>query len=295
MLRRTRSGRFPKDSDSGSTGMANLERGTYDSSEDNLRAFDFDDEEPPDQEGGRLPLLVGVAILVLAAFAGVVWLAYTQGVERGRAEAPQILAERAARVAKATVRPPAFTGLNIYQAQSNGRSAAQNVLGAIHLPSAPPALRPTANGGSESFAAGTVPTHPFAAPAPAPTTNPTRTPVPTPVKPAVETAKSTVQAVGPAVSNLMKPSIVPTIPERLHGILLQIGSYKSQAEARQSWLAFRAAHSTAAGYQPDIKQVDLGAKGNWYRLRIGPFENKDAATEVCAKLRAAGASCLIAR
>ena len=277
--------------------MANLEGGTYDSNADNLRSFDFDDEEPQDQEGARLPLLVGVALLVLAAFAGVVWLAYTQGVERGRAEAPQILAERASRITKATVQPPAFTGLNIYQAQSNGRSAAQNVHSPIHPPSAPPALRPTANGGSESFAAGTEPAHPFAVPAPATTSTPTpsRTPVSALVKPAVQTAKPTVQAVRPAVSNLVKPSIAPTIPEPLHGILLQIGSYKSQAEARQSWLAFRAAHSTAAGYQPDIKQVDLGAKGNWYRLRIGPFENKDVATEVCAKLRAAGASCLIAR
>ena len=76
---------------------------------------------------------------------------------------------------------------------------------------------------------------------------------------------------------------------------MQIGSYKSEAEARLSWIAFKAEHDAAAGYLPYVKSVDLGARGTWYRLLIGPFADRKSAMEVCAKLKADGASCLLAR
>src|SRR5476649_1982141 len=70
--------------------MANYERGVYEPS-DEVRVFDGSEEED-DVEGSRLPLLIVLALLVLAMFAGVVWLAYTQGVARGRTETPVITA-----------------------------------------------------------------------------------------------------------------------------------------------------------------------------------------------------------
>ena len=63
----------------------------------------------------------------------------------------------------------------------------------------------------------------------------------------------------------------------------------------QSWNAFKARHSVASGYQPDIQKVALGAKGVWYRLRLGGIADKKAAIELCEKLKAQGASCLVAR
>ena len=77
--------------------------------------------------------------------------------------------------------------------------------------------------------------------------------------------------------------------------MLQIGSYKSEAEARASWQAFKSEHDVAARYQPDVKEADLGVKGTWYRLRMGPFSDKTAALETCRKLKADGASCLVAQ
>ena len=44
-----------------------------------------------DVEGSRLPLLIVIALFVLAAFGGVVWMAYTQGVVRGHSEAPKTI------------------------------------------------------------------------------------------------------------------------------------------------------------------------------------------------------------
>src|SRR6201986_744491 len=70
--------------------MSNYDRGVYEPS-DEVRAFDGPEEED-DVEGSRLPLLIVLALLVLAMFGGVVWLAYTQGVARGRGETPILTA-----------------------------------------------------------------------------------------------------------------------------------------------------------------------------------------------------------
>jgi hypothetical protein len=53
--------------------MARIEPGLYEPSDD-VRVFDGA-EDDYDDEGSRLPLLIVIALLVLAAFAGVVWLA----------------------------------------------------------------------------------------------------------------------------------------------------------------------------------------------------------------------------
>ena len=64
--------------------MPQHERGLYEPGED-VRVFDGSEEEE-DVEGSRLPLLIVLALLVLAMFAGFVWLAYSEGVARGAAK-----------------------------------------------------------------------------------------------------------------------------------------------------------------------------------------------------------------
>src|ERR1700690_2017801 len=81
--------------------MAHFDRGVYEPSDD-LRVFDGSDDDE-DVEGSRLPLLIVLALLVLAMFGGVVWLAYTQGGARGRTETPVVTAANGpARIAPAT-------------------------------------------------------------------------------------------------------------------------------------------------------------------------------------------------
>jgi cell division protein FtsN len=77
--------------------------------------------------------------------------------------------------------------------------------------------------------------------------------------------------------------------------VLQIGSYKSEDEASSSWKSYKVKHAIAGSYPESIKQVDLGAKGTWYRLRIGGFASKDAAAAFCAKLKASGGDCIPAK
>jgi cell division protein FtsN len=77
--------------------------------------------------------------------------------------------------------------------------------------------------------------------------------------------------------------------------VLQIGAYKSEEEANTAWKSFKSKHPIAGGYSEDVRKADLGDKGTWYRLRMGSFGDKAAASSFCDKLKADGGSCLIAK
>jgi cell division protein FtsN len=77
--------------------------------------------------------------------------------------------------------------------------------------------------------------------------------------------------------------------------VLQIGAYETTEIANGAWAAFRARHSAVVGdLAQDIQRADLGAKGIWYRLRVGPFADKAAAATACEKLKAEGGTCFVA-
>src|SRR5215468_6081546 len=70
--------------------MNNPQRGVYQPLGENLPLYDLTDEEI-EEERSRLPLLIVIALIVLAAFTGVVWLAYNQGVAHGRSSAETVV------------------------------------------------------------------------------------------------------------------------------------------------------------------------------------------------------------
>jgi hypothetical protein len=80
------------------------------------------------------------------------------------------------------------------------------------------------------------------------------------------------------------------------GYAVQVSSQRSEAEAQA---AFRAQQSKYPGQlgskQPLIHKVDLGAKGIYYRVMIGPFASGSEASELCSSLKAAGGQCIIQR
>ena len=77
--------------------------------------------------------------------------------------------------------------------------------------------------------------------------------------------------------------------------VLQIGAYKSEAVAMESWRAYKTAHAAVAEFEPDIKRADLPGKGTWYRLRIGSFASAADANALCSKLKTSGGDCFPAR
>ncbi len=69
-------------------------------------------------------------MLVLAAFAGVVWLAYTQGVQRGRQDVPRVIAAETGPVKTAPSEPTGaanpYRGLKIYNNKAPADAQANN-------------------------------------------------------------------------------------------------------------------------------------------------------------------------
>ena len=254
--------------------MANYQREVYEPTFEDGPAYDFRDDEVEDARA-RLPLLIVIALLVLAAFAGVVWLAYNQGVERGRIEAPAIVAAPPgpARTAPAEQNDAVpYTGLKIYSepVPPDAEAAAS-------------ALAETAT----APAATVVPVPAPTAPAPEVATVAPASPPPAPAV-AVAPPPPAPQAAAPLSPGAVSSAVAG-------GAVLQIGAYPSEALAADAWQAFRQRHpAIAAEVSSDVQQANLGERGIWYRLRIGPFAGNAAANATCDQVKAQGGTCFVA-
>jgi cell division protein FtsN len=318
--------------------MAKFERGVYEPS-DEVRVFDGS-EDDDDVEGSRLPLLIVLALLVLAMFGGVVWLAYTQGVARGRGETPVLTA--AAGPEKIAPSQPGgsnvpYQGFKIYEQPAPSDDSADAAppppakpeatkIDTAQAAAAPPLKQQTAP--VETRPAPVVAAPPpakvepqkiVAAPAkptPAPAKTAAAAPPPKSVAALIQQANTTPPppakvaaapvSAGPAtgaprqlgapVAAATKPAPVAAKPAAGGAYVLQIGAYKSQADADAAWKAYKAKHAALlSGYAPDVQQAQLGEKGTWYRLRIAGFSDKDGASATCDRLKADGGNCFLGK
>ena len=81
-----------------------------------------------------------------------------------------------------------------------------------------------------------------------------------------------------------------------HGAYVQISSQRSEADAQASYRGLQAKYPAQLGGKPmTVHRADLGAKGVYYRVLVGPFANANEAVELCGKLKSAGGNCLIQR
>jgi cell division septation protein DedD len=88
------------------------------------------------------------------------------------------------------------------------------------------------------------------------------------------------------------PPARPTGAADSGAFAVQIGAYRSVPLAQEAWQEFLAQYSDiVADYAYDIQAVDLGARGIWHRLRIGPFADEDSADRVCTQITLSGAEC----
>ena len=281
--------------------MAHFDRGVYEPGED-IRVFDGSEDEE-DVEGSRLPLLIVLALLVLAMFAGVVWLAYSQGVARGRTETPVLTAQNGpARIAPQNpggAQEP-YKGFKIYEQPAPPDEDTDSVT----TPSAQ-AVAPK----PAPVAAAPAPPKPVAVAPPPPAAAPkiaAATPAPPPLKQAQVAAKppapviakpvAALPATAPPRSLAMTPAKPAPAAAPGGAFVLQIGAYKSQAEADAAWKTYKARHAALlADAADDVQQADLGDKGMWYRLRLVGFPSKDVATAMCDRLKADGGGCFLGK
>jgi cell division septation protein DedD len=85
------------------------------------------------------------------------------------------------------------------------------------------------------------------------------------------------------------------VPAKPSQYVVQVGSKQNQTEALATFADMQQKYPTLlASYRPMVQKADLGAKGVWYRLRIGPIVDKSAATKLCGQLKSQGhPDCLV--
>lgn len=259
---------------------------------------DFDaDEGEEDERGlsGLVVLLMGV--VMLGALASVVWIAYKQGIRNGQAgvETPYVAADPEPLKIENKVADAAGDDLEVYDRVSGNPTEPVEVIAAgpeepVARTSADPigdiasATAPAPDDAVADRIAELAEADKAAGTAPAPEIKPAPTPATAPTKasatPADETAK-------------------PTVSFRSGGALtgshlVQIGAFKSQAEADGQWSMLQGKLGDyLEGKENDVERADLGDKGVYFRLRVGPFASADEAKTYCAGLQERGTDCLI--
>ena len=70
---------------------------------------------------------------------------------------------------------------------------------------------------------------------------------------------------------------------------------RDQTSALEAFANMQQKYSTILGtYGPLIQRADLGDRGVFYRLRVGPVASKNGADSLCGKLKQAGLkSCFV--
>ena len=144
-----------------------------------------------------------------------------------------------------------------------------------------------------------APPMPQAAPIPAPAAAPAPAPVakaaPAPAAaPAPVAADPQPVAAIPPQPKVAAAEAAPA-PAKPTKFVVQVGSKQNQTEALATFADMQQKYpSLLASYRPMVQKADLGTKGVWYRLRIGPIVDKTAATKLCGQLKSQGhPDCLV--
>lgn len=78
--------------------------------------------------------------------------------------------------------------------------------------------------------------------------------------------------------------------------LIQIAALRSAEAARQEWLRLSKKHEDLLGsLKLTVVRADLGTKGIYFRLRAGPFMNRETAKSTCLSLAQRKIGCMVIR
>ena len=72
-------------------------------------------------------------------------------------------------------------------------------------------------------------------------------------------------------------------------MFVQIAARNDQAAAMAAFADLQQKYASVLGnHSPSVRKVDLGEKGVWYRLMVGPMPSKADADKLCEDLKTAG-------
>lgn len=228
-----------------------------------------------------------LAVGVMAVFGGGLWFAYHAGEKH---------AERTVAVANS---PSAVS-------TASGGAASNAQVPLIQADTGPVKIKPDKAGGMSipdrddpiySMQPGANPTEHLLPPPEAPAPRPVAPPppvaaVPPRAAPGIEPGPTPLPAPGPppaaaAVRAAPKPAPAAK-PEVVAGppMKVQLASLRTPDEARDEWQRVKRENGDLLGkYTAVAVRADLGDRGVWYRVEVGPVGDRAAALRLCKALR----------
>lgn len=270
--------------------MANMGRGEDDHYEldasDEFHTYDATDGPG----GGRTVFVIFALLLALFVFGGVLYLAYQQGIKEGIRNAPPVIE---ADDTPAKVVPDDPGGMDIPNTDKliydrmNGKDPAEP--GVEHL--LPRAEEPIE-----------IEEVPIVPPSEADRPRDKVEVLPPPLDLVPETdaddrvsepASPTVPVpAAPGNRTRPAPAVIPAEPAGK--FVVQIAAFRDVPRAEAEFAKLQEAHpDLLSALRSDIERADLGDRGIYYRLRVGPFATKDAASSLCTRLKGRGQDCLV--
>lgn len=80
------------------------------------------------------------------------------------------------------------------------------------------------------------------------------------------------------------------------GYLVQLSSQRSEDQARAAFNGLKQRYPELLGNRtPNIQRADLGDRGIYYRVRVGPMADRAGAILLCEQLKSSGGSCFVTR
>ncbi len=76
---------------------------------------------------------------------------------------------------------------------------------------------------------------------------------------------------------------------------VQLSSAGSEDAAWATWKKMQTRYKILKSEKPNVVKADLGAKGVFYRIRLGGFDDQASAKKSCAKLKSSGVACYISK
>ena len=93
----------------------------------------------------------------------------------------------------------------------------------------------------------------------------------------------------------LAPSSSSNLPAANTGdFVVQLSSQRSENGARSDFRRQQQRYSALAGYSLNIQRADLGDRGVYHRVRLGPFA-RSAANSLCARVKSQGGDCIVRR
>ena len=119
-------------------------------------------------------------------------------------------------------------------------------------------------------------------------------PQPVPTQPTTGVSKSTASILENIAQNKPSPaSKVQTATAQNGDWQVQIMSSPNRKAVDSAWSGLVKKHPQLAAEPHEIESADLGAKGTYYRLKVGAYSSRDGADKLCNSIKAQGGSCIV--